>query len=226
VLFTEDQVTSLEIDRNSTFPNEQLDRIGIVQINNDGKPQFIYRTFAEYFVAEFVIKILTNEMKQQNVLIDMVLLGADYQVTRSFLNGMLGKSNPSTLVLKEYGKKLHIRWNEGEVHRTLTGATTELHRAAEEDNANIVGLLQESLNTGKYSNATKKMLLAVDHRRPIAWNIAAEENSVETLIHIWIWAEAVKPTLTLSLLRSKDNYSRNAWQNAAARRHVEVLEKL
>jgi hypothetical protein len=59
---------------------------------------------------------------------------------------MLGNSKPSTLVLKEYGKELDERWNEGEVHRTLEGVTTELHRAAEEDNANIVRFLLESPN--------------------------------------------------------------------------------
>jgi hypothetical protein len=225
-LFTEDQVRSLDIDRNFTFLDEEFARIGIVQRNNDGKPQFIHRTFAEYFVAEFVIKKLTNKMKQQNVLIDMVLLAADYQVTRNFFNGMLGNSKPSTLVLEEYGKKIDERWNEVEVHKTLRGVKTELHTAAEEDNANIVGLLQDSLNSGEYSNATKNILLAVDYMGRNAWNIAAKENSVETLIHIWIWAQSVKPTLTLNLLLSKDIYNRNAWQNAAVRGHIEILDKI
>jgi ankyrin repeat protein len=225
-LFTEEQITTLQIDHLSTFSDDELARIGIVHRNNDGKPQFIHRTFAEYFVAEIVIKQLTNKMKQQNVLLNIVLLQADYQVTRRFLNGMLENIRRSTLVLKEYGKKLDERWNEGEVHRTLKGVTTELHTAAVEDNANIVGILLDSLTSGKYSTATKKMLLAVDNSGRTAWHMATEENSVQALNIIWEWAKAVAPTLTRSLLLSQDIYSRNAWQNAAARGHVEVLEKL
>ena len=60
VLFTDDKVKFLQIYDKSRFSDEQLARIRIVQRNNDGKPQFIHRTFAEYFVAEFVIKQLTK----------------------------------------------------------------------------------------------------------------------------------------------------------------------
>jgi hypothetical protein len=63
-LFTEDHLTSIHIDHHSTFPDEQLADIGILQRNNEGKPQFIHRTFAEYFVAEIVIDQLTNKMKK------------------------------------------------------------------------------------------------------------------------------------------------------------------
>jgi ankyrin repeat protein len=206
--------------------DEGLARIGIVQRNNDGKPQFIHRTFAEYFVAGFLIKKLTNEMKQQNVIISIVLLQAHYQVTRSFLNGMLKKCKPSTLVLKEYGKKLDEQWNDREVLRTLEGVTTELHTAAVEDNAHIVRFLIDSLKSGEHSNATKKMLLAVDCTGRTAWHMAAEKNSVQALQIIWEWVKAVTPTHTFSLLLSQGTYSINAWQNAAAQGHVEVLEKL
>jgi hypothetical protein len=225
-LFTEDQMASLHIDHHSTFPDEQLARIGIVQRNNEGKPQFIHRTFAEYFVAEFVTEQLTNEMKLKSDFISIVLLGADYQVIRRFLNGMLENSKPSTLVLKKYGKKLDEQWNSLEDNRTLEGVTTELHRAAVEDNAKIVRLLLDSLNSGEHSKATKKMLLAVDNNGRNAWHMAAEKNSIQALKNIWECAKAVTPALTLSLLLSQDIYSGNAWQSAAGRGHVEVLDNL
>jgi len=112
-LFTEDQTTFLQIDHHSPFSDEELGRTGIVQRNNEGKLQFIHRTFAEYFVAEFLVKQLTKEIKQQDFLLNTVLLRTQYQVTRSFLDGLLENSKPSKLVLKEYGEKLNAQWNLG-----------------------------------------------------------------------------------------------------------------
>ena len=87
-LFTEDQVTFLQNDHLSTLLDEELARIGIVQRNNEGKPQFIHRTFAKYFVAEFLINHLTGETKQhtqvQEFLITKILLRADCRVIRVF----------------------------------------------------------------------------------------------------------------------------------------------
>jgi ankyrin repeat protein len=195
-----------------------------VQRNNDGKPQFIHRTFAEYFVAECLIEGMTKEIN--NVLIERVLLRKDYKVTRIFLNGLLEKSKPSTLVLREYGVKLNDQWGQREVHQTLEGVTTELHTAAVEDNAHIVGFLLESLKSGKHSNATQKMLLAKDDMGRTACHMAAEKNSVQALKKIREWAEAVTPTITYSLLLPQDIYGRTAWQLAAQKGHIMVVEKL
>ena len=225
-LFTEDQMSSLQIDHCSTFSDEQLARIGIVQGKHEGKPQFIHRTFAEYFVADFLIKQLTKEMKQQNVLINIVLLRADYHVTRSFLNGLLEESKPSTLVLKEYGKKLDEQWNLGKVNQTLTSGTTELHTAAREDNSRIVGFLLDSIKSGEHLKATKKLLFAKDEAGQTACHMAAETNSVQALEKIWEWAEEVTSTLTYDLLLSQDKESKTAWQLAAEGGHIEVVEKL
>jgi hypothetical protein len=71
--FTEDQLTFLEFDKHFRFSDENLPRIGIAQRSNVGKPQFIHRTFAEYFVAEFLIEQLTKESKQHKQGQDMLL---------------------------------------------------------------------------------------------------------------------------------------------------------
>jgi len=55
-LFTEHQAIILQIYYQSTWSDEELARIGLVHRNRDGKPQFFQRTFAEYFVAECLIK--------------------------------------------------------------------------------------------------------------------------------------------------------------------------
>jgi predicted NACHT family NTPase len=94
-LFTEDQVKSLQINSQSTLSDEELARIGIAQRESEGKPQFIHRTFAEYFVAEFLINQLTKETEKhtnlQDFLLNEVLLQTDCEVIRAFLDGLFGK---------------------------------------------------------------------------------------------------------------------------------------
>ena len=63
-MFIEDQITALQTDCGSTVSDEELVGIGTVHRKNEGKPNFINRTFAEYFVAEFLIKRLTKNTKQ------------------------------------------------------------------------------------------------------------------------------------------------------------------
>jgi predicted NACHT family NTPase len=83
-LFTEDKIAFLQNDHHSSFSDEELGRIGIVQKNNEGELQFIHRTIAEYFVAEFLINQLTKKIEQHDLLLNIVLLEKDYQVTRLF----------------------------------------------------------------------------------------------------------------------------------------------
>jgi hypothetical protein len=89
-LFSEDQVKFLEIDDDCMFSDEELVRFGIMQRNSEGKLQFIHRSFAEYFVAEFLIQQLTKEPEPhpqvQEFLVSEVLLRTDCHVIRAFLD--------------------------------------------------------------------------------------------------------------------------------------------
>jgi hypothetical protein len=176
-LFTEDQLTCLQINYQSTSSDEELARIGIAQRNYEGKPQFIHRTFAEYHVAVFLINQLTKRTKQhiqeQEFLLSKVLLQTDYRVIRCFLDGLSEKSKPSKEALKEYGELLNDQWNGGD-HSTQA----QLQRAATEDNTQIIGFLLDSLKSGQYSTAVKNMLLATDFRGRTAWHMAAENDNV------------------------------------------------
>ena len=231
-LFTEDQVTDLQIHHHSTLSDEELARIGIVQRNSEGKPHFIHRTFAEYFVAEFLINQLTKKTKQQHkqvqdFLLNKILLRTDCQVIRTFLDGLLEKSKPSNVALKEYGELLNERWNGGEVLSRLIGLSkTALHEAATEDNVHIIGLLLDSIKSGEHSNALMKMLLAKDSWGRTAWHMAATNDNLEALKKIWQWANRATPTLSYSLLVSQDKQSKTAWHLAAEQGHIKTLEKL
>jgi len=229
-LFTEDQVTFLQNYNHSTFSDEELARIGIAQRNNEGKPHFIHRTFAEYFVADFLINQLKKETKPdeqvQRLLLNEVLLKMDCHVIRAFLDGLLEKSQPSKETLKEYGKTLDEQWNKRKVHEILPVYTSALHEAAKENNVRIIGFLLDSLKSGEHSNTIKKMLLAKDPMGHTVLHMAAVTNNVQVLKLIREWAETVTPAFTYSLLHSQDKDSRTASQLATEGDHKKVGENL
>jgi len=63
VLFNEEQMAKFESNSQCVFSVEQLTRIGIVQVSHDGKLYFIHRTFAEYYVADYLVNRLTEGNK-------------------------------------------------------------------------------------------------------------------------------------------------------------------
>ena len=148
-LFTEDQLKFLQSYDRITFTVEEIAMIGIAQRKNYGKPHFIHCTFAEYFVADFLINQLTRKTKQNKLLKDFllnkVLLQKVCHVIRAFLNRQLEITKPSTEALKEYGELLDEQWNKGEVHGSLIFDTTALHEAAAENNDRIIALVLDSL---------------------------------------------------------------------------------
>jgi len=231
-LFTEEHYTFLQIQRHSIFSDEDLARIGIAQRNNEGKPHFIHRTFAEYFVAGVLINQLTKKTKfhvqEKKLLLNEVLVRKDCNVIRAFLNGLLEKSKPSTEALKEYGDLLDEQWNKGEEQGSLIIDTTALHVAAEENNSGIIEFLLDSLKSGEHSNALRVMLLAKDYCRRTAWHVAEKEGHIKAVELLWIWAKAQLNPLELAkeFLLGKDREKRNAWHWAAELGSVQILVKL
>jgi len=69
----EDQVTLLQNYKHYSFSDENLFRIGITQMNNQSKPQFIQRNFAECFLAQFLIKKLGNKTEENKQVLYFLL---------------------------------------------------------------------------------------------------------------------------------------------------------
>jgi hypothetical protein len=159
---------------------------------------------------------------------------------RSFLDGLLEKSQPSNEVLKEYGEKLVEQWNEIEVNGMLIEFNRALHTTETEGNARIIGFLLDSLKSGEHADAVNiltKMLLAKGLHNRRAWHMAAENNSVQALKKIWEWAEGSEgmPLQTKRermyakefkhiLLLAEEKYGDTAWQLIAYRGYLEALE--
>jgi hypothetical protein len=232
MLFTDDEMTFRE-NCHSSISDEQLARIGIAHKNTKGKPQFIHRAFAEYFVAEFLINHLTKETRPnkqvQQLLLNKVLTRKDCRVIREFLDGLLEKSQPSKKALKEYEENLHEKWDKRKIHGPVTVYKTALHEAAKEDNAHITAFLLDSAKSGESVSVVRKLLLARDYEREKAWHKAAKGGHVNVLAKLWNCARECQlksEELRNEVLLSKDKDNETAWHKAAETGHVGLLVKL
>jgi len=86
MLFNEEQVALFQNNKECSFSAEELTRIGIAQVSHDGKPHFIHRTFAEYYVADCLVNLLaegnnTSEHLGAFIMED-IFLKVYYQVIR------------------------------------------------------------------------------------------------------------------------------------------------
>jgi hypothetical protein len=88
-----------------------------VQIGKEGKLHFIHRTFAEFYVADYVVKDLikgSNTSQQlQDILLKEIFLREEYRVIRTFIDGLLSRSEPSNEVIKQYGNWIRDLGKDG-----------------------------------------------------------------------------------------------------------------
>jgi hypothetical protein len=80
----------------SSVSDEELSRIGIVQVIND-KPNFIHRTFAEYFAAQWFVDELNNEDQNKYSFCKFLkerIFKPDNEVLRNFFDRILAKDSP------------------------------------------------------------------------------------------------------------------------------------
>jgi len=185
LLFGEEQVNLLRITGRSTLSDEELSKIGIAQINCEGKLQFIHRALAEYYVAHCFVKHLTNGNKTsqqiQNFPLKIIFLERECMVIRVFTDRLLSRSNTSE-VLQQYGNRIH---EEGEYDVKI------LHQAAVESNANIMGFLLDSVKAGPHIDTLNELLLKQDDERRTIWHKAALVGNIQVLQRLWKWAKKV-----------------------------------
>ena len=192
MLFNEEQVTLLQKNSECSFSDEELTRIGIVQINFEGKPHFIHRTFAEYYVADCLVNHLTerNNTSQQvrTFILKDIFLGYFFRVIRVFVDGLLSRTIPKLEVLKQYGNQIQ---DFRTCHRILRNAVFE-------GNVNIIEFFFASVQAGDHRDKVKEMLLANDKDGFTVWITAVVSNNTQLLEKLWEWAEK---TLTAKELK-------------------------
>jgi hypothetical protein len=223
VLFTDKQVALFQNNRECSFSIEDVTRIGIVQVSHEGKLHFVHRTFAEYYVAEYVVKILTegNKISQQveNFILKNIFLAEQYQVIRAFADDLLSRSQLSDEALKYCGYPIHELWND---------CVLILHRAVREGNVNIVGFLLDIVQTVDNKDRGNKLLLTQDPSGCTIWHTAVFWNGIQVLEKLW---DLTKEKLTREeikflLLFATDYTGMTVWHVAVKEGNLEALLKL
>jgi len=223
VLFNEETVAQFQDNEQCTFSAKQLSRIGIVQVSHDGKPYFIHRTFAEYYVADCLVNRLTEGKNISEQVLTFILknifLEEDCRVIRVFMDDLLSRCKPSREVLKEFGNELH---GMGKY------ATEVFKKAVSEGNANIVGLLLDCVQAADHTDTVKKMLLAIYSIRSTAWHNAIYQNNIHVLEKLWEWAKENLTTENINnkLLLATDHNGMTVWHLAATRYTPEILQQV
>ena len=230
VLLPEVKDTVLKHQESDVLPPERISRIGIVQYINN-KRHFIHRTFAEYYVADFLAKQLNKEtrfvLEVLNILFK-ILLGANYEVIRFFLNGLLVNPEKSK-VLKQYGERIYKIWRVCENKKeklTRTELGTISCMAAEEGNAHITDFIFRSLKATGKSDTIKKLMLRIDSYGETSWHLAAKRGHIKTSETLWFCGREVQVKFKDDVLLSMDLYRYTAWYIAAYKGNKEILEKL
>jgi len=212
ILFPEVGETLIKLEASELLSCENISRIGIVQYIDD-KPYFIHCSFAEYYVAEFLVKKFTrqtNVLSELQQLFHRILMEAEFQVIRLFMDGFLLKSKPSDMNLREYGKQIYKMWEVEHVNsmwevkqNQLTRAELRrmFHQAAKEGNFHIIGFLLDSLTAacrtwGKFEieNVIKDLLLHRNSDGETVWHLAAQGDHINTSEVVRFWTEALGST--------------------------------
>jgi hypothetical protein len=236
VLLPEMKDTVLKFEETDMLETEAISRIGIVQYVDD-KPHFIHRTFAEYYVADFLATQLTKETRFPLEVLNIIftrLLGEEYEVTTLFLDGLLVNIEKSK-ALKQYGKQIYTLWKFKKIFKLLRikrkNSTREklqsaLQQAAEKGNTKIIDFFFGSLKATGNTNTIKKLLLHNKRYAKTVWEVAARKGHIKTLETLWGWGREVQVKLKDDLLLAKGDDGLTAWDRAAKDCKKETLETL
>jgi ankyrin repeat protein len=225
ILFPELRNRVSIIEESDMLAPEAMSRVGIVQYV-DGKPHFIHRTFAEYYVADFVVKQLTKRTHVLSEVLDIlfkILNETDYDVIRFFVDGLLLNREKSQMI------KQVVKWIETHIYReqlTREKLKSILHLAAKEGNAHIIDFFFCSLKATGHSDTIHELLLYRFDDEENAWLIAALHDHIQTLETLWCWGNIVKVNLKHVLLLSKGWSGQTAWHFVAFNGKKETLDKL
>jgi hypothetical protein len=222
VLFNQETVALFRHNRQGTFLPEQLSRIGIAEVNFEGRLHFIHRTFAEYHVADYLVQHLTkgcdSSQQVQTFILRDIFLKEDYKVVRGFVDGLLSRSDQSE-VLKQYGNRIHELEECG---------VQILHQAVHESNTNIIKFLLDSVEAGGHTDTLNELLLKQDKEGQTTWHKAALGGNILVLEKLCVHAEEKLTTEEVKdkLLLAKEKKGQTAWHYASKQGNLNILENL
>lgn len=147
-----------------------IERTGIVNLILHGKPEFIHRTFAEFFVAQFMIRQLNCQWKEEEVFLMKLLVEPEFEIMRIFFNGLLVRSTSTT------PNKIDM-WSEKLALSCNYSRQNLLHNACLEGNYNILDFITATVP----ENIVKFLINAVDSFGKNCLHYAAINGNFETV---------------------------------------------
>jgi len=217
LLFNDEQVSLFQNNIESTFSTEHLTRFGIVQINCEGKLQFIHRTLSEYYVADCLLNHLNewnNSSREiQTFILQYILQEEECRVIRVFIDAFLSTSKPSDEVQKYYGIL---------IYDLSTQYVPILCKAAVERNVHIMGFLLDCLQ------ATAEKIRFID-----TVSCEAKSHIVADLMNFGIKFSFVEclemeknaRRLSKEILFNQNHRGEIIWHVAARNGQLDVLQK-
>jgi ankyrin repeat protein len=228
ILFPELKDTVSKLVKSELLECDAIFRIGIAEYAGV-KVHFIHRTFAEYYVADVLVKQLSKKacvLEEVQKFLLSILQKSDYEVIRLFLDGLLLKSELPEVNLEQCGKLINRRRKGKKSHLRSSLPARVLHQAVVEGSAHITRFLFRSLDAAGYSDTIKRLLQHKDSYRKTAWHLAAESGHINLVLELWGWARKLQLNLKDDLLLAKDEDGQTAWHIAAEDGEKEILEKL
>ncbi|GJQ79873.1 hypothetical protein Trydic_g18321 [Trypoxylus dichotomus] len=237
-LFPQQKEALLQTKKIYYLPQEQLNRIGIAQYIGSNKVQFIHRTFAEYYAADFFASQLVTESSNtvliQNFLLTNLLMQDELQTIRVFLDSLLTKTEnliPNS-IFASCGHKIAKLSKAKELKYK---GNTILYITVEEKNISIVKFLLNSLKIGNHIEALKYLLLCPgnynkqNYCQGSVMHQVVSDGNLNMLDILWSWIkEAQLDTVSDigRLLLVKDENSATLWHEVAKQGHADILEQL
>ncbi|KRT86609.1 Ankyrin repeat-containing protein [Oryctes borbonicus] len=238
VLFPQKKEAILQRKKIHYLPQEQLNRMGIVQYVGSNKLYFIHRTFAEYYVADFFATELaggsSNAMTTEQFLLTELLLQPDLRIIRVFLDALLSKVEyliPLTITIS-YGNRIEELWKTS---RLRESGNSILYVAVAEKNISIIKFLLNSLKVGKHKETLRSLLLyrgnydRVSNNQRTVMCQAACDNYLNMLDTLRLWSEEAQLNSVSEFVRlffTKNETSTTLWHEIAKRCHANVFDKL
>jgi hypothetical protein len=193
-ILTEEQVKQFNIPgRVDNYSDGDLCRIGLVHFN-ERELNFNHRTFAEYLVAKYVVKMFRNKDPGQEVrnFLETIFLEGNFAVVRTFVNNALKKITLPQKVSKIHGESMKkygcIKKEDGVEDKGYWDIILE--KATKENHTFIIRFVFSNLQESGHLEAMKQLLISnngsKDHP---AIMIATKLDRIDCLVELWEWCK-------------------------------------
>ena len=189
--------------------NDQLNRIGLMYGSRDGRLYFNHRTFAEFFVAEFLVEEVIKKKKSDDAILKLwrfAITKTEYGMVRRFLNdkleGFQYEHFKASKIFKSY----------------IWSGENSMEKSATESCTNLIKFWSISLS----QNIEDSFRLWCDSKIFLS---AAEHYSLPLIQDLWNFASKIFDTDQMrKLLKSEKNSERCVLNYSIRRDSTKVFE--